>query len=283
LLQRKARKELVKRRSLSEDAGATVNLTLSKSGKSLVHVTGSYDACWCKRSHMHHGSATAGTGVVFGERSKKVILHGIRCTDCDACLAAKGKKKKEHYCSRNWHQSAKAMEADIAVQCFLEAPDHGMIISTLIGDEDSSVQKRIRDLKDIIGEVEKRSDFTHIKRNFGNQLYNIVTSFKAVKMERGTKFTADKVKRLQTAFRMAVKSNAGDWESLQKNLRTIVPHYYGEHTQCGDWCKGNRSHKKPFLTHLGYLTHWRPSHVMSTQRRSPTCHHLNEMRCSTQY
>ncbi|PRP83314.1 hypothetical protein PROFUN_09295 [Planoprotostelium fungivorum] len=163
--------------SLSEEAGAAVNFVLSKKNIPLVHITGSYDACWSKRSHMHHGSASAGTGVIIGQKSHKVILHGEK--------VAKGvwKKVKDHYCSRNWHQSAKAMEADIAVQCFLEAPDHGMIISTLIGDEDSSVQKRLRDLEDVIGPIKKLSDFTHIKRNFGSQLYGLHASFKGIKMD----------------------------------------------------------------------------------------------------
>ncbi|PRP74896.1 hypothetical protein PROFUN_15923 [Planoprotostelium fungivorum] len=238
--------------SLSEEAGAAVNFVLSKKNIPL-------DACWSKRSHMHHGSASAGTGVVIGQKSHKVILHGVRCKECDICRVgeekvAKGvwKKVKDHYCSRNWHQSAKAMEADIAVQCFLEASDHGMIISTLIGDEDSSVQKHLRDLEDVIEPIEKLSDFTHIKRNFGSQLYGLLASFKGIKMERGKAFNPDKIKRIQSAFRMAVKQNVGDWEGLQRNLRTIVPHYYGEHTHCGEWCKGRGNPQwQSILNHTG--------------------------------
>ncbi|PRP76304.1 hypothetical protein PROFUN_14410 [Planoprotostelium fungivorum] len=62
---------------LSEEAGAAVNFVLSKKNIPLVHITGSYDACWSKRSHMHHGSASAGTGVVIGQKSHKVILRTI--------------------------------------------------------------------------------------------------------------------------------------------------------------------------------------------------------------
>ncbi|PRP73767.1 hypothetical protein PROFUN_16469, partial [Planoprotostelium fungivorum] len=62
--------------SLSEEAGAAVNFVLSKKNIPLVHITGSYDACWSKRSHMHHGSASAGTGVIIGQKSHKVILRG---------------------------------------------------------------------------------------------------------------------------------------------------------------------------------------------------------------
>jgi hypothetical protein len=127
-----------------------------------------------------------------------------------------------------------------------------MIISTLIGDEDSSVQKHLRDLEDVIGPIEKLSDFTHIKRNFGSQLYGLHASFKGIKMERGKAFNPDKIKRIQSAFRMAVKQNVGDWEGLQRNLRTIVPHYYGEHTHCGEWCKGRGNPQwQSILNHTG--------------------------------
>ena len=68
----------------------------------------------------------------------------------------------KHDCRTNWNKSAKAMEANIAVQLHREAKDHGLKFQVVIGDEDSTAIKHIRDEVDT--NVEKYSDIRHIKR-----------------------------------------------------------------------------------------------------------------------
>ena len=92
---------------------------------------------------------------------------------CAICASQEKKKVVEsHDCSKNWEQSAKSMEAEIAIQCTLSLVKLGIRVAILIGDEDTTtmaqIYKRLPDdlpetghsLKDI----QKLSDINHIKK-----------------------------------------------------------------------------------------------------------------------
>jgi hypothetical protein len=92
---------------------------------------------------------------------------------CATCAAQSKKGKVElHDCSKNWDQSAKAMEAEIAIQCSLELAKLKIRVAVIIGDEDattiSQIHQRLPDdlpgtghsLKNMV----KLSDLNHIKK-----------------------------------------------------------------------------------------------------------------------
>lgn len=103
-----------------------------------------------------------------------------------------------------------------------------MAISTLVGDDDSSAIKRLRD---VLGqEIDKSSDLNHLKKNLGNALYKLKGN--------GHKELSDMViKHVQKCFIYAVGQNPNNPENLKKALLACVPHLYGDHDQCGTWCK----------------------------------------------
>ena len=104
----------------------------------------------------------------------------------------------------------------------------GVKISTLVGDDDSSAIKRLRDTTGV--DIQKSSDLNHLKKNVGNSLYKLKAD--------GHKELSDKViKYVQKCFMYGVMQNAGESEQLAAALRACVPHTYGDHESCGAWCK----------------------------------------------
>ncbi|XP_046392289.1 uncharacterized protein LOC124160481 [Ischnura elegans] len=88
---------------------------------------------------------------------------------CKACSYS----NVDHDCRKNWSGSAKAMEADLALELLttstpLKAAQ--VKVGTIVCDEDSSTIAKIR--RDV-GNVEKVSDINHAKKNLGNALYGL--------------------------------------------------------------------------------------------------------------
>ena len=82
-----------------------------------IGVTASYDMGWQRRSSGRAYNSRSGHVILVGEITGKVIGYGSRIANCKQCEVntAKG-TNKEHDCRINWDGSAKAMEADLAVE-----------------------------------------------------------------------------------------------------------------------------------------------------------------------
>lgn len=98
-------------------------------------------------------------------------------------------------------------------------------------------------------EVEKWSDVVHAKRSFGSSLYSIKTQNKSL--------TGMVIRYFQRCFGYALKQNKDDEEGVLNGLKSIVPHAYGDHSSCGNWCgylKNPASYKHRGLPHGKDLT-----------------------------
>ena len=98
-------------------------------------------------------------------------------------------------------------------------------------------------------EVEKWSDVVHAKRSFGSSLYSIKTQDKSR--------TDMVIRYFQRCFGYALKQNKDDEERVRNGLQSIVPHAYGDHSSCGNWCgylKNPASYKHRGLPHGKDLT-----------------------------
>ncbi|CAH3157129.1 unnamed protein product [Pocillopora meandrina] len=115
------------------------------------------------------------------------------------------------------------------------------VVSVLVGDEDSSTICKVR--KNVEHEVEKWSDVVHAKRSFGSSLYSIKTQNKSL--------TDMVIQYFQQCFGYTLRQNMDD-KGVQNGLKSIMPHAYGDHSSCGNWC--------------GYL---KKSCILQTQRPSP--------------
>ncbi|XP_022796096.1 uncharacterized protein LOC111334571 [Stylophora pistillata] len=203
------------------------------------------------------------------------------CATCETA-SRQSKKPRIHDCRLNWESLSKTMEADVCVdlvksvlkmqkrkyfkimtKCSLNAltfygtkfyfcgftllnicGEKNAAVSVLVRDDDSSTIGKVR--KNVEHEVEKWSDVVHAKRSFGSSLYNIKIQNKSL--------TDMAIQYFQRCFGYALKQNKEleDEEGVRNGLNSIVPHAYGDHSSCGNWCgylKNPASYKHRGLPH----------------------------------
>lgn len=120
------------------------------------------------------------------------------------------------------------MEPDVAAELTVSASQHHVQVNILVGDEDSSTIKKVRE--SVTHDVEKWSDIVHAKRSFGTSLYALQKHYKGI-------LSVKVINYLLTCFGYALSQNKGNVQGLQKNLRAIVPHAFGKHEHCDlSWC-----------------------------------------------
>ncbi|XP_052791730.1 uncharacterized protein LOC128225872 [Mya arenaria] len=120
------------------------------------------------------------------------------------------------------------MEPDKAVELHTRARDKCLKYAAVIGDNDSSSIAHIK--QKVNPELVKYSDIGHVKRNVRSKLENVQKCHKALTAKVRDSFLKN--------FTYAIKQNADKSErEMMCALQTIVPHMYGEHGNCGEWCR----------------------------------------------
>ncbi|XP_022807329.1 uncharacterized protein LOC111344367 [Stylophora pistillata] len=117
-----------------------------------------------------------------------------------------------------------------------------VVVSVLVRDDESSTISKVR--KNVEHEVKKWSDVVHAERSFGSSLYSMKTQNKSL--------TDIVIQYFQRCFGYALKQSKDDEEGVRNGLKSIVPHAYGDHSSCGNWCgylKNSASYKHRGLPH----------------------------------
>lgn len=91
-----------------------------------------------------------------------------------------------------------------------------------MGDEDSSSQAALN--QNSTYTIEKWSDLNHVKKSLTSAMYKL-------KMNRKL------IKYFATCFSIAVKTNKNNSNKIRESLQQILPHSYGNHENCTDWCE----------------------------------------------
>ncbi|XP_048585322.1 uncharacterized protein LOC116614111 [Nematostella vectensis] len=115
------------------------------------------------------------------------------------------------------------------VQLFAEAESSGVRYPTYVGDDDTTTESRLSTL--VKYPVEKWSDINHVCRTLGSRLYAAKNKVKGL--------TPAVISYIQKCFTYCLHQNMGRPEELLQGLNVIVPHAFGDHSQCEDmtWCK----------------------------------------------
>ena len=117
------------------------------------------------------------------------------------------------------------MEPSAAVDLIFNiGPKHNVKYSTYTGDDDSTTAAHI--CEKVCYKVEKLSDIVHMKRSLTTRLYNSSTLSQKV------------INYLVKYFSYAITQNKGNSiEIKKKTIECIVPHAFGDHTECKtSWC-----------------------------------------------
>ena len=97
----------------------------------------------------------------------------------------------------------------------------------MIGDEDSSSEARVK--KSVNPDTEKWANKNHIVRALSNYL----NECKSIDFGLDNDKLTDSVRE----YIMICFSNKEDFIELQRAIRSIIPHAFGDHSGCGDWCR----------------------------------------------
>lgn len=166
-----------------------------------------------------------GHGTFIGEKSGKCTGYGVKSTDCRKCLFTND--PTDHDCRKNFAGSAKSMEAAIATDLTSRIMELGYRINCITMDEDSTTINRVKTCVD--PEIEKKSDKNHIKKSLSNSLYSIKKDHKLL--------SVTVINYLVKCACYAISQNKENPENLDKTLRAIIPHAFGEHGDCNEsWC-----------------------------------------------
>lgn len=220
--------ENVAKRSCTEYTESEKQLSAkSNEEEQVVGVGVSYDMGWRKRGKSYDSSSGVGTAV--GLKTGKILNYATRNTMCRICKEAINCNKElvAHDCRKNHQGSSKSMEANVAVQLFTDAVEQDVCYSTYVGDDDSTTESRLNTL--VTYDVEKWSDINHSSRTLGSRLYAVKSKVKGL--------NPTIIAYFQRCFTYSIKQNVGQPSSLLEGLSSIVPHAFGEHNFCKDWCK----------------------------------------------
>ena len=198
----------------------------------LVPIPCSFDMGWQKRGKGHN--SPTGHAAVMSLSSGKVLDYTTRTKCCRFCDSAKarGQTPKAHDCRKNHTASSKAMEPTAAVVLFNNAPNHAVKFSSYTGDDDSTTEAHIRE-KVTYG-VEKFRDIVHIKRSLTTRLYNLSQSGR---IENCSPLSQKVINYLVKCFSYSITQNKGNSKEIQATIRCIIPHAFGDHSNCAtSWC-----------------------------------------------
>nr|XP_042908919.1 uncharacterized protein LOC122271496 [Parasteatoda tepidariorum] len=176
---------------------------------------------------------------------------GVRNKYCAKCARAelRGKLAADHKCFLNWTGTSSAMEANIIVdgfKCSVEL--YNSKYSTVIGDGDSNVYKKIIDARPYPElTVEKIECSNHLLRNLCHKIKDIARSGSNGDIT-ARKLIISNIKRFRNAVTMATKFRGQEEASLIDKVRKLredilnAPlNVLGEHDKYADYfCKKPR-------------------------------------------
>jgi hypothetical protein len=209
------------------------------------------DGAWCKRSYKTNYNASSGVACIIGMITKKILYIGIKNKYCQFCEKYLARKMDipQHTCHKNWDGTSTAMEAQIIVEGFLSSVDmHGLKYKKLVGDGDSSVYNKIKNIKPYGPNfyVEKIECRNHILRNYCNKIKEFA---KCTKLSPKIRCLFRHVLRFRTGIISAVKfrknenkSSGEKISSLKNDILNGPKHIFGCHDQCPSYfCNGPKT------------------------------------------
>lgn len=235
-------------REVGQQVGEMAEETCQKSLQEEIRLSegrlsASFDGAWQKRGNGRAYNSLTGHASLFGEQSKKIISFSVKGKKCRICAAAKskGNPHRVHQCCKNWTGSAKAMGPAMACEMLEMVETSGGKIDTLIMDNDSTTIARVK--VQVNPNISKRSDSNHTKKGFTSALVELSSAHKVL---RNVKVRG----HMERCVMYCIQQNKDNPSQLETDLRNIVPHLYGEHQSCGQWCKSQQTGYKP--KHLPY-------------------------------
>ena len=204
----------------------------------VVNIIVTYDMAWSKLGTGRNYNSLKGYAAIMGTLTGKVLDFEARNRSCRMCDDY-GHDPTDHDGRKNHLGSAKSMGADVGDSLVNKSSilkEVNVRVGAYAGDEDSSTHKKVvtgRSTK-----IFKFADRNHLKRNFGKEIYKLQESYTELKKK-------DVVPHIIKCFKYALDQNRGQPKKLEKAMQNIIPHLYGSHENCENWCSHVLKSKGP--------------------------------------
>lgn len=163
---------------------------------------------------------------------KKVLKTVVKHRRCGVCFWWKrhrpGQIIRQHQCVHNHYGSAWSMEATSGVQGIQDLLQAGIQVEYLEGDGANTLIAKLK--KDLNINMKKRFDRNHIVKNVGKSLW-------ALHYDKTVKLSKNVITHIEKCLKYTFAKNQGDKAGMEKNLITLIPHQFGDHSKCeGRFC-----------------------------------------------
>jgi len=167
---------------------------------------------------------------------KKVLKAVVKHRTCRTCKWWQKNRPNEtvrnHRCVANHKGSSRMMESVSGEQGLDELTSDGIPVEYIIGDGDSTMMARVRNK---YPNLKKRFDKNHVVKNIGKSLYSLQAS-------RKNKLSKTTVQHILKCLKYALAKNQGNAAELKENLKNIIPHQFGDHSNCNErFCAEKRN------------------------------------------
>ncbi|CAC5392244.1 unnamed protein product [Mytilus coruscus] len=115
-------------------------IATEENGNTQTGISVSTDTCWQKKGSGRSYNSLSGVSTLIGTKTGKVVDHRLRISSCKICEKARSKEMipRKHQCRKNWSESAKGMEPDMVVEMLKGLDDKDIVVSQVVGDDDST-------------------------------------------------------------------------------------------------------------------------------------------------
>lgn len=194
-----------------------------------VDIVVKFDFGWDKRGSGFKYDSLSGRGSMLGNLTNKVLGYDVVSKHCPMC--ARGHKPENHKCAKNYDGSSKGMEPPSAVRLLVKNPNlksAKVRVTKFIGDKDAVTMAALK--KNSTHTIEKIVDMNHNTKSVNNALWS--------KKKSKHKFlTAEAINYLKRCVTYAIHQNKDNEAGVRKAILNISKHTFGEHEECGDWCR----------------------------------------------
>ena len=205
-------------------------LSLGPESQNAIGIDVSYDVGWQQRGSGKCYNSLSAHASMIGSKTGKVTDFATRIKKFRVCdyASKKGTAARKHDCQKNWNDTAKSVESDMAVSMLRRSSSHGKVqVKSITTDNDTTTSLKVtteirRDIKQIKG-------FNHTKKNLGSHLRHLQKIHKNL--------TPKVVEYFQNCFAIVAQKNKNDPIKIQAGLLNSVDHTFCEHGICGSsWC-----------------------------------------------
>lgn len=208
-----------------ERTSSPVQSAFTTTPRKRVKVAFATDMQYSTRFNGKRYDSLSGQSTIIGVKSKKLCGYKVMTRKCFRCESG-----TPHVCMGVYEGTSRGMEPQATVDLLVKnrhLDEAGVVVVAYAGDDDASSVCAIKKASD--HHIQKWSDHNHTKKALSRALWKISGAFR--------KFDIKMINYFLSCYGAAVKQNVKKVEATRKAILNIVPHAFGTHTNCGDWCE----------------------------------------------